>query len=79
MHSSKLYLLILAHRANAESSTTEEYFPRNVAIPLCDYITSELNTRFSEIIGRKKTLFSLLPKHIINVTDVGEMVKNLSI
>ena len=37
-----------AHRANAESSSTEEYFLRNVAITFCDYITSELNTRFSE-------------------------------
>ena len=37
-----------AHRANAESSTTKEYFLRNVAIHFLDYNTSELNTRFSE-------------------------------
>ena len=67
-----------AHRAKAESSTTEEYLLRNVAIPFCDYITSELNTRFSEDNRPGKALFSLLPKHIINVTDAGEMVKSLS-
>ena len=70
---------VIDRQTNEEPFATEEYFLRNVAIPFCDYITKELNTTFSEDNMARNALFSLLPIHIINVTDIGKMEKNLSI
>ena len=57
-HSSVEGISRKAHRANAASSSTVEYFLRNVAKPFCDYITRELNTTFSEDKRAGEALFS---------------------
>ena len=38
----------MQHRSNAPASTAEEYYKRNLTIPLVDHLVTELNSRFSE-------------------------------
>jgi len=51
----------MQHRANTPASTFEEYYKRNVTIPLLDHLLTELNLRFSEHAKRATEALKLIP------------------
>ncbi len=49
------------NRSNIPADSVEEYYLRNVAIPLVDYIISELDGQFSELVITSASLICLVP------------------
>ncbi|CAC5383724.1 unnamed protein product [Mytilus coruscus] len=64
-------------RANAESNNTEEYFRRNIAIPFCDFLKTEMAVRFKSEDRKGIPLLKLLPAQIIKLTSADDLVTNL--
>ncbi|VDI75124.1 Hypothetical predicted protein [Mytilus galloprovincialis] len=65
------------HRANAESDNTEEYFRRNIAIPFCDILKTEMAVRFQTEDRKGATLFELLPVQITQLESADDLVTSL--
>ena len=57
------------HRANAEIGSIEEWFLRNVAIPVVDHILTKLNTRFSVLSQISSQLLELVPLVLCSKKD----------
>ena len=55
------------HRANAPSSTLEDYYRKNVAIPFLDHLKEHMHARFSEEIRKANALFSRIPANLLNM------------
>ena len=53
------------YRSNAPAESIEEYFRRNLGIPLLDGIISELDRRFSDVSRRASKLLYLVPSMLI--------------
>ena len=51
----------MKNRANAPAESVQEYFVRNMAIPLLDHVISDLETRFSPLSVTSSTLLGLVP------------------
>ena len=59
------------HRGNVPSSSTSEYFQRQITIPAVDYLISEVSTRFSSrLTTTLSEIMILLPSSIAGSTNV---------
>ena len=54
----------IQHRTNCPAQSTEEYYKRNLAIPLLDHFLSEFSDRFSDNSQRAAQILHLIPKVI---------------
>ena len=58
----------MQHRSNIPASTVEEYYKRNVTLPLVDHLLMELTSRFSEEAKRATEGLKLIPS-VMNLSD----------
>lgn len=67
------------HRTNAESENSEQYFRRNLAIPFCDHLKTEMTNRFQAEDRVGSVLFQLLPSYVVNLSNdkIDDLVSQL--
>ena len=53
------------HRSNAPAETAEEYYLRNMAIPLVDHVVTELDSQFSRLSVVSSSLLGLVPSVLL--------------
>ena len=67
------------HRSNAPAESVEQYYLRNMAIPLVDHIIAELDSQFSRL-SRVSATLRLVPSVLLkaepDITDAVEMYKD---
>ena len=68
------------HRGNVPSTTTSEYYMRQLTIPALDYLISEITERFSPrlLTNILQQILNLLPVHISeseNILSSADLVK----
>ena len=54
----------MEHRTNTPEETAEQYYKRNMAIPLIDHFLTESQSRFSEQAKRATNILKLIPSAI---------------
>lgn len=55
-----------AHRSNNPSSSPEEHYRTNTAVPFIDHMLQEMDTRFAQEERVGKAIFCLLPSYILS-------------
>ena len=61
------------HRANAPGENIMEYYLRNLAIPLLDHISNELDSQFTDASQLAVNLLCLVPAVLCNQKEVGSL------
>jgi hypothetical protein len=65
------------HRANAPGTSPKEYYLRNLAIPFCDYLSTEFGSRFNPDSRKGIQILQLLPGLITKEENVCRIVEGL--
>lgn len=60
----------MRHRANCPAGTPEEYYKRNLVIPLLDHFLSEFQERFTDNSKRATQILHLIPSVICSKGDI---------
>ena len=65
------------HRQHAKSSSPEEHYRINTAIPFIDHLESELYKRFDSANCAESSILSLVPSHIANESNLHDLESKL--